>query len=176
MENYLNIRQATPSDLVTIQTMGCKTYREHFSLLWSPHAIDQFLHRDFSYNSLTDTLDQPDKFQWLIASDANDIPVGFSKMNWSKAEPISGVVGAELQKIYFYQSAAGKGYGHQLLRFILLQAKNMGESIIWLEVLQSNLQAQRFYERAGFKKSGRLPYQTDLKDIGMTVMIYNTSF
>ena len=59
-------------------------------------------------------------------------------------------MGAELQKIYFLKSAAGLGYGKQLLQFISDRAVQRGERLLWLDVLKSNANAQRFYEAVAF--------------------------
>ncbi|MBN2977337.1 GNAT family N-acetyltransferase [Pseudomonas lactucae] len=166
----INIRAATQADLDTLRAVGCETYREHFSTLWSPAGMQDFLSQDFSSDSLSRSLDLPDRHSWLIASDEDGTPLGFSKVNWSTPAPITEEAGAELQKIYFLKSAAGRGYGKQLLQFICDQAVQRGEHFLWLDVLKSNSHAQRFYQGFGFRPIGELPFSTDLEKIGMVVM------
>ncbi len=107
---------------------------------------------------------------WLIASDESGRVVGFSKVNWSTPAPLTGELGAELQKIYFLKSEAGRGYGKQLLHFICRRAIERGERLLWLDVLKTNSNARRFYEGFGFQEIGEIPFKTDRIEIGMVVM------
>lgn len=84
-------------------------------------------------------------------------------------------VGAKLQKIYFLKSQAGKGYAKQLLQFTPDAAQNQNEGFIWLDVLKSNSDARRFYERFGFRTLGEIPFSTDMTEIGMVVMCLDLS-
>jgi ribosomal protein S18 acetylase RimI-like enzyme len=171
----MQIRTAALDDLATLQALGRETYREHFASLWSAQGIEDFLDQDFSSEALAKTLDCPQRHQWLIAFDRNASPVGFSKVNWSHAEPTTGIVGAELQKIYVRASSVGAGFGQALLELTVQRAKEQGESCIWLDVLKSNLKARRFYERLGFRQVGELSFSTDRREIGMAVMLRQLS-
>jgi [ribosomal protein S18]-alanine N-acetyltransferase len=68
------------------------------------------------------------------------------------------------------------GIAEQLLNFLIRTAAGLGVMTFFLEVRASNMAAQRFYEKAGFVKSGlRKAYYTDtLEDaILMTMSIFN---
>ena len=166
----LRIHQATPADLDALREVGCTTYREHFAHIWSPAGLQAFLDRDFSHDALRQSLETSDSPLWLLASDDNAQVVGLAKVNWSAPTPITGEVGAELRKIYFLKSAAGRGYGKRFMQFICDQAVARGERSLWLTVLKSNPGARRFYEAFGFKWIGEIPFKTDLAEIGMDVM------
>lgn len=166
----LRIHQATPADLDALRDVGCTTYREHFAQIWSPGGLQAFLDRDFSHDALRQSLEMSDSHSWLLASDDNAQVVGLAKVNWSAPAPITGEVGAELRKIYFLKSAAGRGYGKRFMQFICDQAVERGERSLWLTVLKSNSHARRFYAAFGFKWIGETPFKTDLAEIGMDVM------
>lgn len=174
-KNMINIREATKADLDALRQIGCETYREHFSAIWSLAGMQSFLNQDFSPSSLGRSLESPTNHLWLIASDDSGRVVGFSKVNWSTPAPLTGEVGAELQKIYLLKSEAGRGYGSQLLRFICNRAAEHGERLLWLDVLKINSNAQRFYEGFGFQEIGEIPFKTDVADIGMVVMVCELS-
>ena len=169
-KNRLSIREATKADLDALRDVGCETYRQHFAQIWSPAGLQAFLDRDFAPSVLQSSLESSDRHLWLIASDEDSRVVGFSKVNWSTPAPITGEMGAELQKIYFLKSAAGLGYGKQMLQFISDRAVQHGEHLMWLDVLKSNTNAQRFYEAVGFRTLGEIPFSTDLTEIGMVAM------
>ncbi len=169
-KNRLSIREATKADLDALRHVGCETYRQHFAQIWSPAGLQAFLDQDFAPSVLQSSLESSDRYLWLIASDEDSRVVGFSKVNWSTPAPITGEMGAELQKIYFLKSAAGLGYGKQMLQFISDRAGQRGEHLLWLDVLKSNTNAQHFYEAVGFRTLGEIPFSTDLTEIGMVVM------
>lgn len=166
----LNILEATQSDLDALQKVGCETYRQHFSAIWSRAGLQAFLDRDFSADALRDSLELSDRHLWLLASDKSPQVVSFAKINWSAPAPLTGEMGAELQKIYFLKSAAGLGYGKQLLQYICERAIQRDEGMLWLTVLKSNPNARRFYEAFGFQLIGEIPFNTDLAEIGMDIM------
>ena len=166
----ISIRPANISDLATIQKLGCETYADHFSSLWSPEGLRDFLAQDFSTEALELTLRHPNQHQWLIVYDSSELPIGLSKTNWSQPNPISSALGAELQKIYLLKSFSGIGAGTELLKTIINNATLRGESSIWLDVLKTNTKAQEFYLRSGFNQIGEIPFNTDLKEVGMIVM------
>ncbi|WP_248749810.1 GNAT family N-acetyltransferase [Pseudomonas sp. MWU15-20650] len=166
----INLRKATHSDLKALHEVGCETYRQHFSMLWSPAAMQDFLDQDFSPSALSQSLELPTRHLWLLAAEGSGQVIGFAKVNWSTPAPLTGVVGAELQKIYLLKSASGRGYGRQLLQFIRDEATARGEHLLWLDVLKNNADAQRFYEAFGFQRIGEIPFNTDLAEIGMVVM------
>jgi len=170
VRNVVNIREATKADLDVLREIGCETYQEHFSDIWSVSGIQDFLNQDFSPTSLGKSLESPACHLWLIASDESGRVVGFSKVNWSTPAPLTGELGAELQKIYFLKSEAGRGYGKQLLHFICRRAIERGERLLWLDVLKTNSNARRFYEGFGFQEIGEIPFKTDRIEIGMVVM------
>nr|WP_253912244.1 N-acetyltransferase [Pseudomonas sp. CVAP\ len=174
-ETVIKIREATIEDIHALRDIGIETYRDHFSDIWSPSGMQHFLSEDFSVLALQESIRAPTHHCWLIALDEDDRAVGFSKVNWSKPMPITGKAGAELQKIYFLKTQAGKGYGKQLLQFIRQLAKDRKEHFIWLDVLKTNASARRFYEGFGFEVLGEIPFSTDKTEIGMVVMCCDIS-
>lgn len=171
----ITIREAAVEDLHMLRDIGIETYTEHFSAIWTTEGMHNFLNEDFSIHELQASIESPAHHHWLMAFDEENRAVGFSKVNWSKPIPTSSQMGAELQKIYFLKSQAGKGYGKQLLQFIHDSAKRRNEGFIWLDVLKTNTDAQRFYEGFGFKAIGEIPFSTDKTEIGMVVMCCDLS-
>ena len=172
-QHPLRIHDAAHADLETLQRIGCDTYREHFSGIWTRAGMQRFLSVDFSSENLASSLAATDQHLWLLAEDAAGNTQGFAKLNWNSRMPLHNAVGAELQKIYLLKSATGKGYGMQLLRVICERASARQQERLWLDVLKSNRAAQAFYSRFGFHACGEIPFSTDLLDIGMQVMTYN---
>lgn len=61
----------------------------------------------------------------------------------------------ELQKLYLADAVKGRGFGYEMIRFLVERAKEMGFCRIYLET-HSNLQiAIHLYERCGFREIPR---------------------
>lgn len=168
----ITIKQASVSDVAVLRDIGIETYTEHFSAIWSPEGMQGFLDKDFSPQSLQDTLERPQAHCWLLAMDEQARAVGFAKVSWNRAIPGSDETGAELQKIYFLKSQAGNGYGQQLLNHVHQLARARLQPALWLEVLKTNESAQRFYQRYGFEHLAEIPFSTDIAAIPMVVMCH----
>ncbi|MGB4073692.1 N-acetyltransferase family protein [Pseudomonas sp.] len=169
----IHVRDANHADLETLQRIGCDTYREHFSEVWTPAGMQRFLSDDFSSENLARSLAATDQHLWLLAEDVAGDTLGFAKLNWNSPMPLGNKVGVELQKIYLLKSATGKDYGKQLLRVVCERASVRQHHLLWLDVLKSNRTAQAFYSRFGFHTCGEIPFNTDMLEIGMQVMAYD---
>lgn len=170
LNESLTVKTASTDDYAVIQSIGHDTYREHFASIWSPEGLEDFLSRDFSQPALLDSLSSPQHL-WLIFHGSSGSAIGYAKLNWDKQEPISGMSGAELQKIYFSASATGQGYGSEAIEHIARLASRRHQAAIWLHVLTSNQAGQRFYANAGFSSVGEMWFHTDIAEIKMAAMV-----
>lgn len=174
-DNNIIVSVASMRDLPVIQRLGIETYRQHFSAIWSKQGLEDFVERDFSDLALAESLTVPEQTCWMLVNEPGGEEIGFVKINWQQPDSLEGSIGAELQKIYFLKRATGKGYGLQAMQVVFDHARQRGETSIWLDVLNSNTGASRFYLRLGFKALGEVPFKTDISDVGMTVMRYDLS-
>ena len=166
----LTIRRADANDVDALREIGVATYYDHFAHVWSEAGIRRFVDADFSTDAIRASLAEPAQHVWLIASDAADRVVGYAKLNWETPDPILGLAGAELQKIYFRKSETGKGYGAILRDHVFALVRQRSRQRVWLDVLKINVGAQRFYEQSGFVRLGEMPFKTDLGEVGMVIM------
>lgn len=58
----------------------------------------------------------------------------------------------ELQKMYLYPQARGKGWGRQLIEFLIDDMQRQGFRHCYLETLASMREAVRLYEQQGFQR------------------------
>jgi putative acetyltransferase len=56
----------------------------------------------------------------------------------------------ELQKMYFLETARGKGIGFQMIKICLDKAKSLGFEKCYLETLPEMQSAQKLYKKVGF--------------------------
>ncbi len=164
------IREATGADAGTLARLGQVTSEAYFSDIWSPAEMQAFMERDFSEAVLRAHIEDPDRYTYTLFEKDNN-PVGFARINWKRHVPLSDAVGAELQKIYFLPGNTGQGMGTQLLLDAIERVRERKDHLMWLDVLTSNQRARKLYEYHGFTVTGRLPFRTELVDIGMHVMV-----
>ncbi len=123
---------------------------------------------DFSVSALEQTLRDPDVC-WLLAYE-NDALVGYARLNVDSLLAPTQTRGAELQKIYFLPGHAGNGYGQRLFEQVQQRAIERRQKTLWLEVLQRNTGAQRFYQRQGLSICGETCYTSAQGSIGIWYM------
>ncbi len=58
----------------------------------------------------------------------------------------------ELKKMYFYSELRGKGLGKEMIKTCLKAARKRNYRICYLETIESMTEANRLYQRSGFKR------------------------
>ena len=161
------IRQATPADAARLSQLACDTYREHFASIWHPSRLAAYLRGEFAPRTLERALAATDQ-AWFLLGEANgDLLLGYAKLNFRRAEPLTGRTGAHLQKIYFRASATGRGLGACMLAHVADAARAHDQTWLWLQVLGSNERARRFYLQQGFVPLGTSLFSADVGPIAM---------
>lgn len=171
----LSIRTAGPADLALVADIGTRTYVDHYRDLWSPEGLERYLAQHFAPDVLRALLADP-----LVRYDlafAGDELVGFTRVNRDRAVPDgSGRRGAELQKIYFTAAAVGRGHGTAVVDHVIATAARERAACVWLNVLESNAAAARFYARQGFVRvAGDYAFDTGRERLAMGLMVRELS-
>jgi diamine N-acetyltransferase len=151
----IKIIKANPSHAFTISSIGKQSFRDAFgSLFLDKTTLQEYL--EYTY--------QPDKIEKSIQKQNNvfflafmeNVPVGFAKVKkHSLNEQIESIAQMELQKIYVLSYYHGSGAGIALMKAVLELAQKIQPDILWLDTHISNEKAIRFYEKRGFKKTGK---------------------
>ncbi len=81
----------------------------------------------------------------------NGVFIGTSGYCGSRFSEFDGF--GEILSIYFLPEYTGKGYGIQLLNFVIDELRKSGYKDVFLWVLEENMRARKFYEKAGFIKT-----------------------
>lgn len=141
------IRKAGVDDAALLSEMGYASYCHHFAHLWhEKNELQAFLRQEYSVTALQQSL-QEEESCWFIAGDPS--PVGFAKVSWHRAIDGESLAGTLLHKLYFLPGKTGQGYGEALFAEVVRMAQSRGETFFWLEVLDANPHAHRFYLRQG---------------------------
>ncbi|MEN4834467.1 GNAT family N-acetyltransferase, partial [Pantoea vagans] len=150
----------------------CNIYRSHFSHMWiSESEMNVFLDAEYSYPTLERNLQDPST-SWYLAE--AHYPIGFAKVTWESLIPETSISGVLLNKLYLDPTETGKNYGKMMFEKFIVLAQSRGKKYLWLEVLEQNERAYRFYEKQGMlhikdtvlKTASQ---QSTLKVMGMTI-------
>lgn len=166
----VTIRAVRFDEIPQLAQLGCQSYIDHYAELWHVAGLEQFLLRSFSRAKLRREF-RHFGIQYFFVLDETERPVGFAKLKLHRSAPGHRQLDAALlDKIYFLKDAAGRGYGTLLLHFVCEHSQQLGKALLWLDVLKSNVDGQRFYERWGFEKYREISFATDRLEVGMWLM------
>lgn len=79
--------------------------------------------------------------------------VGTFQISLSRALAQRGRIRATLEAVHVAPDVRGKGIGEAMVRFALEAARARGAGVVQLTSNKKRIDAHRFYERLGFKKS-----------------------
>ncbi|AIR60933.1 alanine acetyltransferase [Cedecea neteri] len=145
----LKIRRAKPEDAPLLAALGSTSYRYHFERHWVSGAeLQAFIEQEYAQDTLTESLADP-TVSWFIAE--AEKPVGFAKISWNRPVPEQACSGALLHKLYLAPGETGKNYGKLIFDEMLQLAQQREQNYFWLEVLEGNEGARRFYEAQGMR-------------------------
>ncbi|EMN1226618.1 TPA: N-acetyltransferase family protein [Enterobacter roggenkampii] len=143
----LRIRQATGADSTLLSEVGYRIYPAHFQHLWVSDAeMTAFLDAEYAPSVIEQSLTES-HVSWFVAE--TDQPVGFMKVTWDAMLPETDKWGVLLNKLYLDPAETGKHYGQDMFHKIIDMARSRGKDSLWLEVLEQNVGAYRFYQKQG---------------------------
>lgn len=149
IQMILTIRKAHLADSSLLHKLGFEIYSAHFKHLWvSQSEMNDYLIHEYSPPVLELSLEDP-RVCWYVAE--TDRPVGFTKITWKSKIPDTEVSGVLLNKLYLASGVTGKNYGKRIFEHIASLARQRGEEFLWLEVLEHNERARKFYDNLGFR-------------------------
>lgn len=163
------IKPVTVNDVELLQAVALQSYKEHYLHLWYDGG-KWYMQNSFNLQQLAQELED-DNARFFMVYTAGE-PCGFVKVNIHA--PLGDITNAlELERIYFKQSAGGKGIGAQAVEYVFALASRLGKQVVWLKVMDTSSKPVAFYRKMGFEICGvyHLPYQQMKKEVrGMYIM------
>lgn len=154
--NNINFRAALPSDHVLLSLLFKTVYIETYGTKGITHEFANFIEKQFSPNKIKSKIESDTSTLW-IASYSNN-PVGIIQIDYNNACPIKNTVFPEINKLYILRNFHGRGIGQNLMNIAEKEIRKKGEDKIWLWVLESNIRANEFYIKQGYKNIGIADY------------------
>ncbi len=147
MEKNL-IRRAAEADFEPLRQLAIQSYLDHYSDIWTPENLARYLDYAYSETVFREFLTDADTLVWV--ADSGERLKGYQvvKANLPLAPEMPG--GCQLKRLYFLAEATGTGLGKTMLDIAIAEARRLGRSYLWLDVMKCSPKAVAFYERAGF--------------------------
>lgn len=154
-QQSINVRVASPKDATTVAKLGAHVFSVTFGHSVAPHQLQSYLDESYSVEATENELNDPNK-DMVVASNQDGTILGFALLTRGSFEPcISNVESTvELQRIYVDPAHHGKGVGKLLANKLEDMAREQKFKHIWLGVWEENHNAQRMYEKLGYKRVG----------------------
>ena len=169
----VQIRSAEPADLPQLRALAWTTYTDAYGHEMSSRAISKHLRTRLSLERLEEMLSQ-DVF---LLAEAESVPVGFVQFGAARPEYRSDDRSVhsngddpEIRRLYVLAERQGLGLGGQLLTAALDHPRLLGSRRVFLTVWHTNLGAQRFYARSGFRRIGTFPVPTPAEGFDLLLL------
>lgn len=139
----MNLREATSADIPLIQGIARATWPVSYADMISPAQIAYML--DLMYGSEALEAQFGPKGHRFLLAEQESTPVGFAGFEHG----YQGTLRTRLHKLYVLPQVQGHGVGTTLLKAVITEARNAGNTAIELNVNKHN-RATVFYQRHGF--------------------------
>lgn len=162
MDNVL-IRKASPDDLEPLLQVAIRSYRDHYSDIWAPGSLERYLDYAYSKPLFREFLSDPGTGVWLAGTPDSLLGYLVFKADFLLNPEMPN--GCHIKRLYMLAEATGLGIGRRLLDVAVAEARRLGKSYLWLDVMKCSPAAVAFYERAGFvihsdKSFTLIPFRT----------------
>ncbi|MBU5642968.1 GNAT family N-acetyltransferase, partial [Citrobacter sp. S46_ASV_140] len=140
--------------------------------MWkSESEFDNYLEGEYSLPVIEQSINDKN-ISWYIVE--IEQPIGFVKLTWQATIPNTDISGVLLNKLYLAPTKTNQHYGQLMFNKVIDLARSQGKKYLWLEVLEQNERAQKFYKKQGMKHISDIIFETNsqrsiLKLMGMCI-------
>ena len=160
VSNTISLTEINLTDHKKLYNLMCKIYPPVYKHLW-PDDGKWYLKEIYLKKNLEKELNNSNARYYFV--NYKQEPVGILRVILN--EPLIGVknkYATKLHRIYLSPSVQNKGIGKEIVNWVEKKLCTKQESILWLEVMDSQGVAIRFYEKLGFKIVGSFRLQFEL--------------
>jgi ribosomal protein S18 acetylase RimI-like enzyme len=151
---FIDIKKIDSSSAETLSILAKSIYVHHYAHLWLAGGMDWYMN-EFAYpiSKIKSEIENENCLHYIAF--INDKPVGYLKININAAiEGGDKKKGIELERIYIDTTAVNKGFGTQLMNFVLDIAMSYQKEYIFLKAMDTAQLALKFYTKMGYEKVG----------------------
>ena len=150
----INIEPFNSSEVQVLSEIGKKTFIESHGHSADPKDVQDYIDSHFNKSVLLKELGDYDIHLKKILV-KNEL-AGYSKLilnsspTFTQINPI-----AKFERLYLLKEFYGLGLGKKLLDHNIKIAREYNQKALWLFVWTENLRAFKFYQKSGFKVTGK---------------------
>ena len=174
LSNNLCLQAVTLEDQTTLYALMEEIYTPAYKHLWEDHG-QWYLQQNYTYANLAKELEDLNATYQFVLYEGEK--VGIYRLLYKQSlEDFPNKQATKLHRLYLHPKLHGKGAGKILMDFAKKEAKEQKSSLLWLEAMDTQKQALKFYEKHGFIISGdfKLNFSLMYKKLrGMHRMYYN---
>jgi diamine N-acetyltransferase len=147
----ITTRTPTLDDAETLATLGRQSFIDAFAHLYSDENLNSFLAAHYTASAIEAELRNPRRVFRVAEEDG--AMIGFCKLglDYGFDHDIGPRKAMELKQLYLLGARTGGGVGSRLTRWAIEEGRQRGYEDIILSVYSENVDAQRFYQRHGFR-------------------------
>ena len=150
LTSRIQLESITNNDQHELMTLMRQIYPPEYKHLWLEEDCSWYLENCFSKKNLEAELREKNAFYYFVFYDSKR--VGILRFIYNKS--LSGLDKKNatfIHRIYLSRSAQGKGIAAQLFSWLAEQAKLKENTILWLQAMDTQIQALKFYEKEGYQ-------------------------
>lgn len=147
----ITIKNASASDIPTIQAIANITWPLTFGPLMSDEKLDYMMEMMYSTKALMHQIEDENHHYLLAYDDEKPVAYCSYELNYR------GDAQLMMHKLYILPSSQGTGLGRTFINHLNDIATKHKQNSLRLQVLQSNEKAMAIYEHLNFKKTGEEP-------------------
>ena len=148
----VTFRTPTVEDAERLAALGRRTFTETFGDLYTADNLTLFLEKH-SPEAWRRELSDPQCAVYVAEADGQAI--AFAKLLPPDLPIDPAAPAVELKQFYVVNGWHGSGVAHQLMGWVVDEARTRGAQELYLSVFTDNERARRFYRRYGFEEVGR---------------------
>ncbi|MDH7447798.1 GNAT family N-acetyltransferase [Aquimarina sp. 2201CG14-23] len=160
LNDKVSLRKVEEEDHRELLRLMRNIYPPVYSHLWLDRGTE-YINRLYSKNNLIKELKDPDSFYYLINYEKESIGILRIIINEQIPDILDNSM-VKLQRIYLSDKTQGKGIGTKILNWVEEEFCKSEKKTIWLEVMDTQHQTIKFYEKAGFSKKTKFQFDSDL--------------
>ena len=152
ISDFVHLQPITINDHLELVSLMKRIYPSAYKQMWKNEDCSFYFEHFYNLDNLRKELEETESEYYFIYYNAN--LVGILRVHYDKPMKTKpGLSGCYLNRIYLGEEAQGKGIAKELMTWVEQKARLRGNKVIWLEAMDTQDQALKFYKKHGFKKS-----------------------
>lgn len=148
----LQLKEINIEDFELLQSSMATVYPKAYRHLWEDGG-DWYRAYIWNKQRLAEELEEDSAAYYFVIFEGNTVGI-LRYVEATNCEDVSAGKVMKLHRLYLDDSIQGKGVGKAIMRWTETYAQKTNHDGVWLEVMDTQEQALRFYERCGYRITG----------------------